>query len=196
MFHKAMLVKSIDMREFRGIKRFERPLELGGFNVLIGKNNSGKSSILEALFLLPRYMWLNPLSGVHKINYIASLHSGSIYSLVYGYSGSAEIEYILEGNKTVRFSISSNSKEMLSTSQGVLNIQAMDLTSLAEIFTADPDTLYNLTLLLTLDTKNLYNYLYSNINRIIKDRLNYLIIKEIINPAIREKFTELYLRTN
>jgi AAA15 family ATPase/GTPase len=46
-------ISEIDVKEFRGIKRCKEPIKLSKFNVLIGKNNSGKSSLLEALYLFP-----------------------------------------------------------------------------------------------------------------------------------------------
>lgn len=44
-----MFLKQIEIRNFRGIR--ELTLPLGRFNLLIGENNSGKSSILDALRL-------------------------------------------------------------------------------------------------------------------------------------------------
>jgi len=35
-------ISEIDVRELRGIKRCNDPIKLSKFNVLIGKNNSGK----------------------------------------------------------------------------------------------------------------------------------------------------------
>ena len=48
----SVIVKELDFSEFRGIRRLAKPLELGSFNVLVGRNNVGKTAILEALYLL------------------------------------------------------------------------------------------------------------------------------------------------
>ncbi|EHP88275.1 AAA family ATPase [Methanotorris formicicus] len=39
------------IKEFRGIKELKEPLKLSKFNILIGKNNSGKTAILESFFI-------------------------------------------------------------------------------------------------------------------------------------------------
>jgi predicted ATP-dependent endonuclease of OLD family len=39
----------MDIKEFRGIECCKTPLSLSNFTVLVGRNNSGKSSILESL---------------------------------------------------------------------------------------------------------------------------------------------------
>ena len=52
-------VKTIDLREFRGIRELEKPIPLSSFNVLVGRNNAGKSAVLEALYLLSK-----PFRGV------------------------------------------------------------------------------------------------------------------------------------
>lgn len=60
---------------------------------MIGRNNAGKSAILEALFLFP-----NPkedVFGHHKLYFVRNLlHSGE--SLTYGYWGDAKIQYTFE----------------------------------------------------------------------------------------------------
>jgi predicted ATP-dependent endonuclease of OLD family len=48
-----IFVSSLDLKEFRGIKGIKEPLEFNKFNVLVGRNNSGKSAIVHALSLLP-----------------------------------------------------------------------------------------------------------------------------------------------
>ena len=54
-------ISKIDIKEFRGIKSCNTSIKLSKFNVLIGKNNSGKSSLLEALYLLTTQVcWLVP----------------------------------------------------------------------------------------------------------------------------------------
>ena len=47
-----MRVSRLRVEGFRGIRTMGW-LELGKFNILVGPNNSGKTTILEALSLLP-----------------------------------------------------------------------------------------------------------------------------------------------
>ena len=48
-----VLIREFYIKEFRGIRETKEPTHLSQFNVLISKNNSGKSAILEALSLFP-----------------------------------------------------------------------------------------------------------------------------------------------
>ena len=93
-----LFVKSGNITEFRGIKKCEKPLEFSDFSVLIGKNNSGKSAILEALSLLPLPdpSYMLPYYKALRIELIAELHSGRP-SLVYGYSGKAKLTFDVKG---------------------------------------------------------------------------------------------------
>ena len=49
----GMFVRSLSLSRFRGVKETEEPIRLRKFNVLLGRNNSGKTTVLEALSLLP-----------------------------------------------------------------------------------------------------------------------------------------------
>lgn len=51
------MIKQLKLKNFRGVKNGE--IELGDLTILVGSNNSAKTTILEALFLLP-----NPLRYV------------------------------------------------------------------------------------------------------------------------------------
>ena len=58
------MVKHLKMKNFRGVKNGE--IELGDLTILVGSNNSAKTTILEALFLLPnplRYVPYSDLKG-------------------------------------------------------------------------------------------------------------------------------------
>ncbi len=99
-----MIVKNLNIKEFRGIKSCKRPIEFTNFNVLIGRNNSGKSSVLEALSLIPNPKSKEYVTNKSKIQFLAELHSPLIFSkekeindpykpLLYLYSGTATIDY-------------------------------------------------------------------------------------------------------
>ena len=53
-----MIFKEVEINNFRGIKHLFLP-NLKQVNLLVGKNNCGKSSVLDALFLLSGFS--NPL---------------------------------------------------------------------------------------------------------------------------------------
>jgi len=82
-----VFVEEVDLRRFRGVKECREPVRLSGFTVLVGRKNSGKTAVLEALAFLPlpdnahRLPFLGDIAKV-----IGTLH-GSLSSLVYGYSG-------------------------------------------------------------------------------------------------------------
>ncbi|RDD52756.1 MAG: DUF2813 domain-containing protein, partial [Candidatus Korarchaeota archaeon NZ13-K] len=87
-----MLVESLELHELRGIRRLSKPLELTEFNVLIGRNNVGKTAILEALYLLrmPFATYPLPPYGEDLPTLLSKLHGGPS-SLIYGYAGEARI---------------------------------------------------------------------------------------------------------
>jgi hypothetical protein len=57
------MISSIQIRDYRGFKEFGMD-ELGRVNLLVGKNNSGKTSVLEAINLLVSHGDLSALWGV------------------------------------------------------------------------------------------------------------------------------------
>jgi len=95
-----MFVNKLTIKEFRGIKSCKNPIELSNFTVLIGRNNSGKSSILEALSLLPDPHISNYITGESRINYLLKLHPPtSMKRLLYLYAGTSILEYDVQGRK-------------------------------------------------------------------------------------------------
>ncbi len=88
------MFRSLDLREYGGIKKCEKPLELKKFTVLIGPNNSAKTTVLTALFqfLLPKPSSENPLLFTNKELFIGNYLNRTYRSLIYRYSGKAVIE--------------------------------------------------------------------------------------------------------
>lgn len=50
---RAGMINSVSIKGYRGLKTFDMD-GLGRINLIVGRNNSGKSSVLEAVFLLAR----------------------------------------------------------------------------------------------------------------------------------------------
>lgn len=88
-----MFIHQVDVEEFRGIKKCKEPLRLSKFNVLIGRNNSGKSTILGALSLLPiPSSRVGPIGSRDRMDFLKGLIGGAS-SMVYAYSGKAKLTY-------------------------------------------------------------------------------------------------------
>jgi AAA15 family ATPase/GTPase len=215
-----MLIDSIDIREFRGISKCSKPLPLSKFTVLLGRNNSGKSSILEALSLFPDYESKKPYLEESMIKYISGLHGG-FDSLIYGYSGNAEINCTVK-DKTFNIKISDNNKISLNgvrlTSDEEVAVRRARMSPvvspekmsrdflqkhLIEMLDLKPngtvsDTLSNATFFIPNDTSfmdklqaKLNNELFWN--RIIKSGANTRVIR-LVNKCVDDKYTEV-LRT-
>ncbi len=112
-----MIVKDLNITEFRGIKSCKSPIHLSNFNVLIGRNNSGKSTILEALSLLPSPKMSEYITDGDKIDFISNLHyrkqtpknRTNLYkTLIYQYAGTSLIEYNRIGEKVFNIIIKEN----------------------------------------------------------------------------------------
>lgn len=91
-----MLINNLDIKEFRGIKKCNKKLEFSKFNVLIGRNNSGKSAIIGALSLFPNpeEKGMLPLIGRTRFdNLELFFHHADSAQMIYAYSGKAELEY-------------------------------------------------------------------------------------------------------
>ena len=103
------IMSQVYIQEFRGIKQCSNPVKLSKFTTLIGRNNSGKSAILESIALL--YKPNSRISLKHidmsTISLISSQHESG-RSLVYGYAGIAHIEGMIN-NKLFGVNIDTNS---------------------------------------------------------------------------------------
>ena len=93
-----MFVRSLNIKEFRGIKACDKALKFSNFTVLIGKNNAGKSSILEALSLLPEPNIRDYFTQKRKLNNLKDLHQGSLKDLLYLYAGTSTLQFGIESS--------------------------------------------------------------------------------------------------
>ncbi|MBA7656396.1 hypothetical protein ES703_64320 [subsurface metagenome] len=91
-----MFVNSLNIKEFRGIKYCKGRIKFSNFTVIIGRNNSGKSTILEALSLLPHPEIRNEIDNERKSSFLRRLHPGSFARLLYLYAGTSILDYELK----------------------------------------------------------------------------------------------------
>ncbi len=195
-----MNFKSIEIKEFRGIKQM-RSLKLKKFNVIIGRNNSGKTALLEALFLFPvPFRSLSvPWYSKSRIETIAEFHSG-IDALIYGYSGNAEITYEIDTLSEIL-----NIKFVLNT-DGVIRVwnDGKEVTfedylnQISSQLNLSKNALTSFTFYLSPNTNfihKLHQYLCETYvwNTIVKNGANTRLIRKFVNNAVRDNFTEILL---
>lgn len=98
MWVRNMKISELDLKEFRGIKAMKNPMKLSRFNVLIGRNNSGKSSILQALFLFP--------TGYARLQErVIPVSLPAVHRMIFLYSGKSELKYNLVDNHPIELTI-------------------------------------------------------------------------------------------
>lgn len=186
-------ISSIDISEFRGIKRCVHPINFSKFNVLIGRNNSCKTAILEALHLFPDPNIRALFDGKNrpKSRSLEELHSGS-NCLVFGYAGQANIKYtVLEKELEVIL----KTKD-ITDPDIILGGDSWDdsLTGLANEFNLDDQNLENLSLFLPNDDRAFRaytEYLRDNEPLVIKNQANSRVVK-FVNKCIDDVYSEVF----
>ncbi len=186
-----MFIKQLDITEFRGVKRCEKPLELSKFTVLVGRNNAGKSATLEALYLLVASNGYQ--SGAYNVNPLAilwDLHGGPSF-LVYGYSGTAKVEYIINESK-IRTESDGKNIKLLRDNQ---IIRFADLSEKLN-FKFTPKNTDSAIFLVPSDTsllKKLVDSIFrgENWNLVMKSGAHLEVIK-LVNKCVDDRYTEVY----
>ncbi|WP_309729802.1 AAA family ATPase, partial [Chamaesiphon sp. OTE_75_metabat_556] len=109
------MLKSLKIKNFRCLEEFNLP-QLGRVNLLVGKNNSGKTSILEALHILSSPDKIKPFFDIIECRGESSLNekdngSGGFFELGHLFSGhqieaesSFEISGTTDTDENIKFS--------------------------------------------------------------------------------------------
>lgn len=178
-----MIAQILKVNEFRGIRKLEEPLALKKFNVLIGKNNSGKSSLLEALFLFPhpgRNYALTPKAALY---FLAEKKSGSTRSLIYKYDGTATLKFYAKLEKEFE------EWEIKIPSKGTPMVIRND-------YKIRDSLKFDKTIYFPNDTefmKSLDHFLTDNESKILKNEIHKIVARHVSNQ-LDENFTEIVLK--
>lgn len=162
------MIKSIDIRGFRGIKSCEGPIPLSDFNILVGRNNSGKTSVLESLYTV--HSGNDPVLNLGRSNFIQRLHSGK--SLSYRYSGDGQI-VIEKNNTTYKQNVGSRVAQNRNIGRS-------------------EDAIYYPPSFKILN--RIYDGLQGKRDAIEKEG-NHVKVAELINQCVNDQYTEIYLET-
>lgn len=165
--------------EFRGIKKLLQSIPLRKFNVLLGKNNSGKSSILEALLLATGIHFREPVTGENVLNFLSTRHGGS-RRLIYKYSGRATVEVLLDGNELLAYSIDEHGN----ASDVIMDESIKASYALAPVVYLPHDTQFLI---------RVSRFLEEHEAEIVKNGIHTGTAREI-SRAIDEEFTEIVLK--
>ena len=189
-----MLVRELSLREFRGVRRTEEPVRLRRLNVLVGRNNSGKTTLLEALALLPHPR--APMSWFEERRlFTASLHGRRSAALIYKYAGEATITYALEHDVHLRVQLTVDGRSAFYWGEEAAGLSwDMARKRLVEaglirsprgedsvIFTPSSDTFLS----------RLEGKLYERQDLVVKTGAHYGIVRDVVNKCVDEVFTEV-----
>ncbi|MEM4302534.1 MAG: AAA family ATPase [Candidatus Caldarchaeum sp.] len=169
------MITGLELKGFRGIRETAEPIPLKKFNVLVGRNNSGKTAVLEALALLPRPDATLPMTSFSRLNFIISQHNSRTDSLVYGYAGQATLTF--QGDEA-------NAKYEIDTQTKLVQHVITD-----SIFESRNVSCYT--------SPDVYRFIQNELVRentwkaLEKTRAHNYVVRDVINPAVSDKFTEI-----
>jgi len=164
---------------------------------LVGRNCSGKSTILEALSFLPDPDINDPFRKTSKYTFVKDLHSGK--PLVYGYSGTAKLEY-LSCSKDITRNVRINIRDEKSPDLFIDEKEFGEpVGKLAELMKMNKEEIQNCVFFIPNSTDFMRKIENLIINENFRDKINKiganLSVARAVSNCIHEKFTEVIVET-
>jgi len=189
-----MLIKELKIEGFRGIKKMGEPLKLKKFNLILGRNNACKSTLLQALCLFPSPYETTVDGNTPRIFQLVSQTSqNDLTPFLYRYAGKADIEYDSRIGK-IKFGIDKSIhlyiERQLSWVEYGSNIVYSDEIQ-KMLAKKSSEELNSISIMLT-DFSD--QYIEKLWNIIEKEDAHISVPVDFINRCIDEKFTEITLR--
>ncbi len=190
------LVTQLDIKEFRGIKNCKKPLKFSKLNVLVGRNNSGKSAVLQALSLLPDPTIVQPMNlqfgrGNLRISQVGDPNSRP-ESVIYRYAGTASLNFEFNGEK--KYHIDLESRGNLAC---FIENRKIEFSEVCEYLGIKENEAQNWAVLVPNNTeflRSVESKLSSEWAQVEKSESHIKVVREIVNPTVDEKFTEVLRR--
>jgi len=185
-----MYINHLNINEFRGIKSCDQPIEFSKFTVLIGRNNSGKSSILEALSLLPFPESYDPLYKTYRIQHLRNLHQPGERNnrLLYLYAGKSKLEYNLFENSPMQITIDISNVDV------ILEGDRIGAGNQLPSHLRNKDQSYENVVIFIPDTSRILNDLEERMTE-YKDSIQkagyHTELAELLNEVVNDRYSEI-----
>ncbi len=186
-----MFVNKLTINEFRGVKSCKSQLEFSNFTVLIGRNNSGKSTVLEALSLLPSPTLYNFITKKKKIDYLKELHHYN--ALKYLYAGNSELHYYLNDHREIRFEIIERNDEIDHSINNKYYSEGDYLNQFSHNEEVDRKQLSQLVLFIPYTTSILEDIekRMRNLKYLITKNGIHISLAKFLNECVNDKYSEI-----
>jgi len=185
-----MLIHKLSIKEFRGIRCCKDLIKLSHLTVLIGRNNSGKSTILEALSLLPNPNINDGITGRLRMESLLNLRRSKL-------KGYKPLLYLYAGSSTIKYYINNEILELQINEDGYrTKINERDNASkpeLAEFFHTKPDQLENLVLFIPNNTSiiQLIESKMDSLKELIMKEGHHAKIAKILNECVDDEYSDI-----
>jgi predicted ATPase len=192
------MFESVELKEFGGVRSCKKPIKLNRFTVLIGPNDSAKTTLLNALFLFP-CPWAGynlPIIDIDKRTVLHDFLHRTDQSLVYRYSGRGQINCILEG-KPLKLEVNDRGPSWYYAEEQ--KIEGSEILKISELLGIEADIIRSYTLFIPdSDTfrKKIADALRSNWDTVEKTGAHTRLVRELISKVVEDRFTEVSVKFN